>query len=54
MPYHPERSELFKLLNKENDDERMPPFPNDRLPDSEIETIRQWILEGALPFPKGQ
>jgi mono/diheme cytochrome c family protein len=54
VPGHPEDSELFQLLTTADDDARMPPAPAERLPPEEIATIRAWILEGALPFPKGE
>jgi hypothetical protein len=37
-------------LITDDDEERMPPdFP---LQPEEIEVVRRWIAEGALPFPK--
>jgi predicted Ser/Thr protein kinase len=52
IPGHPEKSELFKLIEETDDEKRMPPKGYDRLAQKEVETIRQWILEGAPPFPK--
>jgi serine/threonine-protein kinase len=51
VPGHPEDSELYQLL-KADDEARMPPPPNRRLSPEEINTVRAWILEGALPFPR--
>jgi serine/threonine protein kinase len=59
VPGQPEESELFKLVRLPDTDKHcMPPkdyegVPLDRLPPQDVETIRQWISEGALPFPKG-
>ena len=52
VPGRPEESELFGLLEAD-DETRMPPAPAKRLSPEEISTIRAWILEGALPFPRG-
>lgn len=52
IPHRPEESRLFNLLLTEDEEERMPPPPNGRLTPEEIAVIRQWIEEGALPFPK--
>jgi mono/diheme cytochrome c family protein len=52
VPGHPEESELFGLLEAD-DESRMPPAPAKRLSPEEIDAIRVWILEGALPFPRG-
>ena len=52
IPGRPEESELYQLLVSPNEDRRMPPEPGKRLSAEEIETIRQWIEEGAPPFPK--
>jgi mono/diheme cytochrome c family protein len=51
VPGRPEESELFRLLTS-TDDLRMPPAPAEPLTPEEIATIREWILEGAPPFPK--
>ena len=46
FPGDPERSELIHLLRGQNVNRSMPP---DRLlPNSDIELVEQWILEGAL------
>lgn len=54
VPGRPEDSELFQLVTTSDDDVRMPPAPAQRLSPAEIATIREWILEGAPPFPKGE
>lgn len=45
-PGNPDKSELFRLLVIEDEDERMPKKA-DPLPKAQIETIRRWIAEGA-------
>jgi len=52
VPYRPDESELFQLLTSTDEEWRMPPAPAGRLAPREIATIRQWIDEGAAPFPK--
>jgi serine/threonine protein kinase len=52
VPGKPEESELFKLITSKEEDMRMPPDAEDALPSEAIATIRQWIEEGAPPFPK--
>lgn len=52
VPGKPEESELFKLLTTDDEDARMPPRKLKRLTEQEIDTVRRWIIEGALPFPK--
>jgi mono/diheme cytochrome c family protein len=54
VPGSPEDSELFQLLTTQDKETRMPPPPAKRLPPEEIATVRKWILEGALPFPKSE
>lgn len=53
IPYRPDESELFQLLTTKDMKRRMPP-PAEALPLSpqEVDVIRRWIAEGALPFPK--
>jgi serine/threonine protein kinase len=51
IPGEPDKSDVYTLLLKE-DKTRMPKQPRPRLPADEIAIIRQWIEEGALPFPK--
>jgi mono/diheme cytochrome c family protein len=54
IPGRPEDSELYQLLTTPDDKARMPPPPGPRLSPDEIATVRAWILEGALPFPRAQ
>jgi hypothetical protein len=54
VPGKPDESELFHLITTDDPKKCMPPRPLDRLPELEIEAIRLWIEEGALPFPKGE
>jgi mono/diheme cytochrome c family protein len=54
VPGRPEESELYQLLTTSDEEMRMPRPPAARLSPAEIETVRAWILEGALPFPKGE
>ena len=54
IPGRPDDSELFQVLTSPDDELRMPPAPANRLSPEEIATIRQWILEGAPPFPKSE
>jgi mono/diheme cytochrome c family protein len=52
VPEKPEESELYKLITSTDKDSRMPPSGKKPLPPEAIATIRQWIEEGAPPFPK--
>jgi serine/threonine-protein kinase len=52
IPGKPDESELYKLITSTNEEAMMPPSTEDRLYPEAIATIRQWILEGATPFPK--
>jgi mono/diheme cytochrome c family protein len=54
VPGRPEDSELFQLVTTADDKARMPPPPGRRLSPQEIAIIRDWILEGAPPFPKSE
>lgn len=55
QPRRPEESELYQLISADpNDKSTMPPAPSKRLSDAEIEIVRRWISEGAVPFPKDQ
>jgi mono/diheme cytochrome c family protein len=54
VPGRPEESELFQLLTTPDDKARMPPPPARRLSPEEVATVRAWILEGALPFPRAE
>ena len=52
VPGKPSESELFQLLSRDSDG-AMPPRPRKRLTDADVEAIREWITEGASPFPAG-
>ncbi len=52
VPFQPEESELYHVITSADDEIRMPKAAPPLTP-AEIETIRQWIVEGALPFPRG-
>ncbi len=52
VPGKPEDSDLYKLISSKDEDARMPPAGERPLPPEAIATIRQWIQEGAPPFPK--
>jgi predicted Ser/Thr protein kinase len=55
IPGRPDESELFQLISTTRKG-RMPPEGWFRWPltKREIETVRQWIEEGAPPFPKAE
>lgn len=53
IPHHPEESDVFEVITTPDEERRMPKPPLPRLTAEEIETVRQWILDGAPPFPKG-
>ena len=49
VPGRPEASEMMLRITSRDPDERMPPpDSNRRLHPSEIETLRRWIVEGAV------
>jgi hypothetical protein len=52
VPGRPEESELFQLITQRKNQRTMP--PDKPLSAEEIATIRQWIVEGAPPFPRGE
>jgi serine/threonine protein kinase len=54
IPGQPDESELYRLITEPDDAKRMPLASEgyDPLSPEDVETIRQWILEGAPPFPK--
>jgi mono/diheme cytochrome c family protein len=52
VPGKPEDSELYKLITSTDKASRMPPSEKRPLSPEAIATIRQWIEEGAPPFPK--
>jgi mono/diheme cytochrome c family protein len=51
VPGEPDDSPLYQAVTWEDDSLQMPPKENDRLNESEVETIRKWITAGA-PWPK--
>lgn len=56
VPGDPDASELYHVITTKDAKKRMPPvkYVNDPLTEQEIKTVREWILEGAPPFPKGK
>lgn len=46
-PGRPENSEIYELITEEDEEDRMPPPPNDRLSQDKINMIRTWIAQGA-------
>jgi serine/threonine protein kinase len=53
VPGDPGRSALFQaLLSKDTKKVMPPPDGGSALTDEEIDTVRQWISEGAPPFPR--
>ncbi len=45
-PGHPDKSLMLQLITSDDDDEWMPP-KGDRVPENEVELIRNWIAAGA-------
>jgi len=52
IPGMPDDSNLYKLIISTDEEVMMPPPGEKPLPPAAIATIRQWIQEGAPPFPK--
>jgi mono/diheme cytochrome c family protein len=48
VPYFPNESKIYKSIIKTSGEDRMPPFPRDRLTNAQIEALRKWISQGAL------
>ncbi|MCF8230704.1 MAG: hypothetical protein K9J27_00840 [Bacteroidales bacterium] len=46
-PGRPDNSEIYEQITEEDEDDRMPPPPNDRLSQDKINMIRTWIAQGA-------
>ena len=46
IPHEPQKSKLFLLVSHADPDEFMPP-KRPKIPDDDIETLRQWIEDGA-------
>jgi len=47
-PGDPGDSKLFKVINEDEPQDRMPPEPNEPLSPAQIEKVRQWLVQGAL------
>lgn len=47
-PGDPEGSKLFKVINEDEPQDRMPPPPNVALSTEQINMVNTWILQGAL------
>ncbi|MCF8309705.1 MAG: hypothetical protein K9I68_11910 [Bacteroidales bacterium] len=43
----PENSEIYERITETEEDDRMPPPPNERLSQEKIDKIRKWIKQGA-------
>jgi serine/threonine protein kinase len=52
VPGKPEESSLFQSLLSSDPKKAMPPLDYDRLSAADIDLVRRWIAEGALPFPR--
>ena len=52
VPGKPDESELIHVLTLPNTRRHMPPDPYEPLSAEDIAVLRQWVLEGAPPFPK--
>ena len=52
VPGKPDESELFQLITSMDEEQRMPPAEESPLSRQEIDIIRQWIQDGAPPFPR--
>lgn len=46
-PGRPQNSEIYHVITEDDNDDRMPPPPMNRLTSGQIETIRKWIEQGA-------
>lgn len=46
-PFNLDDSELYEVLTDNDEEERMPPAPTDRLNQEQIQIIAKWILQGA-------
>lgn len=47
-PFDLEGSDLYEMITEPDEDDRMPPPPNDRLSQEKIDLIATWINQGAL------
>ena len=53
VPGLPDESELYHIINVDDDDESlMPPTGQSRLSEAEVKIVKRWIMEDAAPFPK--
>lgn len=43
----PDNSEIYERMTEPDEDDRMPPPPNERLSQEKIDKIRKWIVQGA-------
>ena len=50
VPGKPDKSVIMAAVKRVDPDQAMPPKENDRLSETQIEVIRQWIADGA-PWP---
>ncbi|GAB4382373.1 MAG: hypothetical protein Kow0075_14220 [Salibacteraceae bacterium] len=48
VPGNPGGSEIYEVITETDPDKRMPPPPNAPLTSEQIQTIRDWIAQGAL------
>lgn len=46
-PFNLDESDIYEVLVDDDEDDRMPPAPNDRLSSEQIQIIAAWILQGA-------
>ena len=51
VPGRPDQSRMLLMITNPDEHERMPPEPREPLSESQIETIRHWIADGALGAP---
>ncbi len=47
-PFDAEDSEIYEMITETDEDDRMPPPPNSRLSQDQINVIATWINQGAL------
>ncbi len=53
VPGRPEESELYRLLTSQAEPV-MPPRGQARMSPQDLDVVRQWIAEGAPPFPRSR
>ena len=44
---NPGNSKIYKKITEDDRDDRMPPLPRNALPQTQIDLIRKWIMQGA-------